>query len=125
VLRACQLLKTLEERVNEDDVRVQAVDSRRKNKVEPQSMDHAIPGTAERIQEEPGDKLEEVGAGHGRNPVPEDRSGLVRGSGTGLGKREALDMLGVEMNFAMVLAGEALEEFGKRALRAMAAVNEG
>jgi hypothetical protein len=33
--------------------------------------------------------------------------------------------LGVEMNLTMLLAREAGEEFGKRALGAMTAVNEG
>ncbi len=129
VLLARQLLETMEERVNEDDVGVQTVNSRRKNKVEPQAMDQAVPRTAERIQEKPGNELQEMGAGGGRDFVPEDRSRLLRESNTWLSKRlskrQALNALGVEMNFTMLLAREALEEFGKRALCAMAAVHEG
>jgi hypothetical protein len=129
VLLARQLLETMEERVDEDDVRVQRVDSGRKNEVEPESADQAIPGTAERIQEKPSDKLQEMGTGHGRNFVPEDCSGVLRESNPWLtkrlAKREILNALGVEMNFAMVLAGEAFEKLGKGALGAMAAVHEG
>jgi len=38
---------------------------------------------------------------------------------------KVVDALGVEMNFAMLFAGEALQQFGKGALRSMTAVNEG
>jgi hypothetical protein len=129
VLLARQLLETMEERVDEDDVRVQRVDSGRKNEVEPQSADQAIPGTAERIQEKPSYELQEMGTGHRRNFVPEDCSGVLRESNPWLtkrlAKREILNTLGVEMDFAMLVAREALEQFGKGALGAMAAVNEG
>jgi hypothetical protein len=124
-LFARQFPETMEEHVNEDDVGVQTVDSGRENKVEPQSVDHAIPRTTERIQEKPGDELQEVGAGGGGDSVPEDRSRLLREVDTRLSKREALDPLGVEMNLAMLMARESFEKLGKGALRSMAAVNEG
>jgi hypothetical protein len=123
-LFARQFLETMEEGVNEDDVSVQTVDSRRKNKVEPQSVDQAIPRPAEGIEEEPRDELKEVGTWRGRDFVPEDRSRLLRDVDTRLSKREAFNALGVEMNFAMLMAGEALEQLGQSAFRAMAAVHK-
>jgi len=119
-----QVPEAMEERVNNDNIGIQTINSWRKNQVEPQPMGPAIPRTAERIQKKPGDKLQEMGAGDGRNFAPEDRSGLLRERDPRLSKREALNALGVEMNFAMVLAGETLEQFGERALGTMAAVNE-
>ena len=66
-----------------------------------------------------------MGAGCGREFVPNDCSGVLRGFHTWRSKREALNALGVEMNFAMVLASETLKQFGERALGTMVAVNEG
>jgi hypothetical protein len=48
----------------------------------------------------------------------------LRDADTRLSKREAFNALSVEVNFAMLLASEALQEFGKRALCAMAAVHK-
>src|SRR5215472_7572885 len=39
-------------------------------------------------------------------------------------KGEIVDALGVKMNFAMIIAGEALEQFGESTLRTVAAVHE-
>jgi hypothetical protein len=122
---AGQFAKAMEKSVNDNEIGVQTVDSGRKNKVEPQSTDQAIPGTAEGIQKKPSQKLQKMGARHGRNPVPDDYAEVLRAGNIRWSKREALDALGVEMNFAMLMAREALEEFGKGALRAMAAVHEG
>lgn len=65
-----------------------------------------------------------MGAGDGRNFMPDDGPGVWRKCDTWLGKREILDALGVEMNLAMRGAREALQQFGERALRAMLAINE-
>jgi hypothetical protein len=57
--------------------------------------------------------------------MPEDRAGVLRASDTRLSKGKALRALRIKMNFAMLVARETLEKFGERALRAMAAVDEG
>ena len=116
----------MEKRVNNNDVGVQTVNPERKNKIEAKSADPAIPGAADRIQEKPGDKLQEMRTGDGRNFVPDDRPGVLRASDSRLiGGEEALHALGIKMNFAMLFAREAFQQFGKRALCAMPAVNEG
>jgi hypothetical protein len=43
VLFARKLLETLEERVDDDYIGIQTIDSRRKNEVEAEAMDPAIP----------------------------------------------------------------------------------
>jgi len=43
VLFVCKFLEAMEERVNEDNIGVQTVDSGRKNEVEAKSMDPPIP----------------------------------------------------------------------------------
>ena len=88
-------------------------------------MDPAIPSTAKRIQEEPDKKLQDMRAGNGRNSVPGDGPGVLRAWNTSWSQCKALDALGIKMNLAMLFTGKAFEQFGERALRAMAAVNEG
>ncbi len=57
--------------------------------------------------------------------MPDDRPGVPRRCSTRLNKREALNALRIEMNFATLFVRKAFHQFGKRALRAMLAVNEG
>ena len=115
----------MEERVNDDNIGVKTVNSRRNDKVEPKSMDPAIPREPDGIQEKPGEKLQEMRTGDGRNFMPDDRPGVLGVCDTWLRKRKVFNALGIEMNLAMLLAHEAFQQFGKRALRAMPAVKEG
>lgn len=66
-----------------------------------------------------------MGTGDGRDFMPDDGSGVLRGCNTWLSQRKALDALGVEVNLATLFARKAFEQFGKRALRAMPAIDEG
>src|SRR6266852_2425364 len=95
VVLARKFLEAMEERVNEDNVSVQTVNSRRKNKVEAQSMDQAIPRTTERIQEKPDDKLQDMGTGAGRDFMPDDRAGVLLACNTRRSKGKALNALGI------------------------------
>jgi hypothetical protein len=117
--------EAMEKRVNDNDVGVQTVNSGRNDKVEAKSADPAIPGAADRIQEKPGEKLQEMGARDGRNSVPDDRPGVLRVCDSRLSQSKALNALGIQMNLAMLFTREAFEQFGKRALCAMPAINEG
>src|SRR5215470_12721231 len=65
--------------------------------------------------------------------VPEDGAAFLRALGQRAAgfrarrqsvKSEIVDALGVKMNFAMIIAGEALEQFGESTLRTVAAVHE-
>ncbi len=122
---ARKFLKAMEERVDDDNIGVQTVNSRRNDKVEPNSMDPAIPRAADGIQEKPGEKLQEMRTRDGRNIVPDDRPGVLGECNTWLRKRKVFNALGIEMNLATLFAREAFQQFGKRALRAMPAVKEG
>ena len=66
-----------------------------------------------------------MGAGAGTNFMPDDRAGVLRPRSTWLSQRKILNSLGVEMNFAMLVAREAFQQLGKCALGAMPAINEG
>jgi hypothetical protein len=48
----------MEKRVNNNDIGVQTVNPGRENKIEAEAADPAVPCPMERIQEEPGDKLQ-------------------------------------------------------------------
>jgi hypothetical protein len=124
VLFARKFLEAMEERVNDDDIGVQTVDSGRNDKIEPKSVDPAIPRAADGIQKKPGEELQEMGAGNGRNFMPDDRAGFLLVSNTWLIEGKIFNALGIEMNLAMLFAREAFQQFGEGALRAMPAVNE-
>ena len=66
-----------------------------------------------------------MGTGDGTNFMPNDRSGALRLRNAWLSQRKAFDALGVKMDLALVDAGEALQQFGKRAFGAVPAVNKG
>ncbi len=57
--------------------------------------------------------------------MPDDRPGVSRVWDTWLSNRKALNAVGIEINLAMLFAREAFQHFGKCALRAMPAVDEG
>jgi len=42
-----------------------------------------------------------------------------------MSQRKAFDTLGVEMDFAMLVARETIKQFGEGTLRAVPAINEG
>ena len=65
-----------------------------------------------------------MGAGDGWNFMPDDRAGFLSVSDTWLIEGKVFNALGIEMNLAMLFAHEAFQQFGKRALRAMPAINE-
>jgi len=122
---APKLPEAMEQRVNEDHISIQTVDSRRNDQVEPEFMDPAIPRAADRIQAKPRGKLQKLRAGKGRNLVPEERAGILRPLLRGRIKVEVLDAPGVEMDFTMHPAREPFEQFGERAFRSVVAIDKG
>jgi len=120
-----KVLEATKERVNDDDIGVQTINSRRKKEVEAKSMNPPIPRVADRIQEKPREELEEMRTGKRRDFVPNDHTGVLRACDAWWGKRKVLNALGIEMNLAMLVAGKAFQHFCKGAFRAVAAVNKG
>ena len=110
--------------MNKDNIGIQTVNSWRNDQVEPKSVNPAIPRAENPIQQEPGEKSQEMRAGNGRNSMPKDGAGILRAWAGGLRQREIFNTLGIEMNLTMFVAREALELFGKRALGAMPAIDE-
>jgi hypothetical protein len=119
-----KFLETMEEYVNDDDIGVQAIDSGRKNEVEPKPANPAIPRPANGIEEQPDEALEKMRTGNRRNFMPDDCPEVVRTGNTCSSQCKPLNVLGIKMNLTMLFARQALEQLGKRALRAMATVNE-
>jgi len=103
-LFAGKFLEAMEERVNDDDIGVQTVNSRREDQVESKPLEPAIPCARKRIQKKPGKELQEMGTGNGGNFMPEDRSGFVCAWDTCLIHEKVVDALGKEMNLAMLFA---------------------
>ena len=120
-----KFLEAMEKRVNDDNVGVQTINSGRKDKVEPKSMDPAIPKATDPVQQEPGEKLQELRAGHGWHSMPDDRSRVLRACVAWLSNGKIFNALGVEMNLAKFFASEAFQQFGNGTLSTVPAVNEG
>ena len=121
---AREFLEAAKERVNDDDICIQAVDARRKNEVETNSVDPAIPRPAGEIQKKPGKKLEEMWTADGWNSMPEDGPRVRQARFAQLSQRETLNALSIKMNLTMLVPREAFQQFGKSALRAMTTIDE-
>ena len=57
--------------------------------------------------------------------MPNDCAGFVNTRIVCMIHGKAFNTLGIEMNLAILFARKAVQQFGKRALRPMTAVNEG
>ena len=77
-----QLQKTMKKGVNDDEIRIETIDTGRKNKVKLKAADAAVPGAAERAEDYPTNESKKMGAGNGRNSMPKNRTRLGRASGT-------------------------------------------
>jgi hypothetical protein len=66
-----------------------------------------------------------MGTGDGRNLVPKDDPGVPRTRVARLSQREALHTLGIKMDLAILLSRKTFQQLGKRAFRAMTAIDKG
>jgi hypothetical protein len=124
LLIARKFLEAMEERVNNDNIGIQTINSGRKNEVEVNSVDPAISCAADGIQEKPGEELQKMGTGNGGNFVPDDDAGVLRVCDAWWNQGETFNALGIEMNLAMFLARETFQQFGEGTFRAMAAIDK-
>jgi hypothetical protein len=124
LLIAREVLEAIKERVNDDDVGIQTVNSWRDDEVEPKSMDPATPRAENPIHQKPDEKLQKMGTWEGRNFVPKDGLGIPSARPGWLRQREIFNALSIKMNLTMSVPREAFEQFGESALGAMSAINE-
>jgi hypothetical protein len=122
---AGEFAEAMKECVDENDIRIKAIDSRGEDKVESKTMHAPIPGAPKEVQERPKEKLHELRAGDKGDLVPDNRLRLRAAAGWRNLKRKILDSLRVEMDFAMRSACQALEKLREGALGSVAAVNKG
>jgi len=115
----------MEERVNNDNIGVQTINARRKNEVASNSAHPTIPSAANPIQQEPSEKLQNMGTRDGGNFMPDNALGVLRASDAGLSQFEAFNALRIKVNLAMLIMRQAFQQLGKRALRTVPAINEG
>ena len=121
---ADKLQKTMKKGVNEDEIRIETIDTGRKNKVKLKAADVAVPGAAERVEDYPTNESKKMGARNGRNFMPKNRTRLGRASRAFPSQSNFLGALSIQMDFTMIVASEALEELGQGTLCAVAAVHK-
>jgi hypothetical protein len=119
-LLSSKFSQAMKERVHDDDVRVETIDSRRKDEIEAQSA-YPAPSPTKRIKHNPEQELQYVRTGNRRHLVPGDAAlpCAVRG---GVAGDKFLYALGIKVNFATVIAGEAFQQFSECALCAVPAI---
>jgi hypothetical protein len=115
----------LENRVNQDDVSVKAVNSRREDKIEGKSAEACIPPSRRSIQKYPGDKSNHRRTRKGGDFVPRNGAATRVTRGAPKGDCQVFNRLRVKMNFAAVTTGKTLEQFCECSFGTVAAVNEG
>jgi len=116
--------KPMEKDVNKDHISVWRINSGGQDEIEGSTTEKSVRPTPQAIEIKPAKKLQQMRSRHGGNFVPEDASGSGRENTAGMIDGEILDAIRVEMNFAVVRARKAFQQFGKSPLRPMTAVHE-
>src|SRR5690242_16199383 len=102
----------MKKRMDQDDVRAKATDTRRENEIEMQPVNDAIPSAAGCVQKQPEQELHQMRSRNGGHLVPDNPAGFPSAGNSLRAESQILDALRIKMNFAMVDAGEAFEQFG-------------
>jgi len=121
--RVHALIKLVKHDVNDDRIRIDAIDTGRINDSRPKIRVAEVSPTAEMIREEPPNELEQMGTGNIRDSVPKDAASGVFG---GIGGKipYVLHVLRIEMNFPSLLEGKAFNLFNGTEFRAVAPVEK-
>ena len=119
-----EFLQPAEQGVNDDDVRIQTINSGRQDKVERKAAEDAVPPSKKAICKHPTHKLDEMGPGNRRTFVPNDAAGLAGVQEFAGSERKVVGTFRIEMDCAVIVAGQAFEQLGEGAFRAVPAVNE-
>lgn len=117
-------LKTVEQRVHHDDIRLETVNARGDDQIEGRGAPEAVPQTQKAVCREPAYKFKKVRPRQAGNPVPINFPRLFGAPGGGSTDSDILDALRIEMNLAIMTPRQSLEQFGQGAFRAVAAIHE-
>ena len=111
--------------VHEDEVGIGGVDTGRKDGVETEMMKPPAGPAAESIGKHPKEKCEQVRRGQTGNAMPENTPAGILFASCKRCDLQIVDALRIEMNLMAVAVRKPFDNFGKRALRAVAAVYKG
>jgi hypothetical protein len=125
VVFAGKLQKSLEHCVDDNYVGIEAVHSRRQDKVAAKSMNDPVPSAGEKILKKPSEKPQKLRAWDGWNLVPDKFGTKVGSLEFACAESQVLDALGIKMDFAVFALRKTLQQFGKCAFRAVAAIDKG
>lgn len=121
---ARELPKPVEHHVNDDDVGIKAIETRRYDNIERKAAESAMPPSKNAIRRHPSEELHQMRARNRGNLVPEDRTRFAGTRHLRIVKRETFRAARVKMNLAVVVVGQALKQFRQGALGAVSPVNE-
>jgi hypothetical protein len=114
----------MKQRVNDHHIWMEAIDSWRQNKIVQGTAKCCVPPTQKSVQEHPNEELRQMRPWNARDFMPEDGARIGRMRRSSIAKVKVFDVLRIKVYLAAVIPGEPLEQFCKRALRAMAAIDK-
>lgn len=118
------LLKTVEQRVHDDDISAETVNARGQDKIESRSAEEEVAPAEKAVCREPADEFKKMWPRQTGDSMPEDCSGLFGALRIGRANGKIFDTLSVQMNLAMVALRQSLEHLCKRAFGAMTPIHE-
>lgn len=123
-LLACELAQAVKNCVDDDYVGIGTVNARREDNVKRGPGKECESPAPHAIEEIPRCKVEEQRSAQSRNAMPEDGASARGMIAIPRRHRKIFYALREEMDLAAIVAGQAFDQFGKRALRAMPAIEE-
>lgn len=121
---AGKLLQSMEKRMNDYHIRMQAIDSWRQNKIAGHGAKCPMPPSQKPVQEHPREELSHMRARDGRNLMPKNGARFRSATRLRLAYSKISDALRIKVDLATVILGEPFEQFRESALRTMATIDK-
>ena len=110
--------------MNQDDVRVQSIDSRRKHGIEPYPMKQFIPQPENPVYDDPKEKLQDMRTRDLRYAMPNHASRGFGGMAVESVDGKVLHVLGVQVNLTRMVTNQSFEQFSECPLGAVASIDK-
>jgi len=117
-------LKTVEQRVHNDDISAETVNAWGQDKIEWRPVQEAVAPAQKAVSRDPANEFNKMWPRQTGDSMPEDFACFFDALSIGSADGNVLDALRVEMNLAMVAMRQSLEQLGQGTFGAVAAIHE-
>jgi len=118
------LLKTVEQRVHNDDISTETVNAWGHDKIEWRPVQEAVAPTQKAVSRKPANEFDKMWPRQTGDFMPEYSTCFFSALSIGSADGDVLDALGVEMNLAMMALRQSLKQLGQGTFGAVAAIHE-